>query len=45
MSASELAGKRTTGWVYLVLVAFFNTIPLFILSILANLSSVRASDH
>ena len=45
MSASELAGKRTMGWVYLVLVAFFNTIPLFILSILANLSSVSASYH
>ena len=45
MSASELAGKRMTGWVYLVLVAFFNTIPLFILSILANLSSVSASYY
>lgn len=43
LSASELAGKKTTGWIYLVLVAFFNTIPLFILSILANLSSVSVS--
>jgi len=42
MSASELAGKKTMGWIYLVLVAFFNTIPLFIISIFANLSSVRA---
>ena len=43
MSASEIAGKKTMGWVYLVLVAFFNTIPLFIISIFANLSSVRVS--
>lgn len=45
MSASGLAGKRTMGWVYLVLVAFFNTIPLFILSIFANLSSVSTLFH
>ena len=45
LSASELAGKRMMGWVYLVLVAFFNTIPLFILSILANLSSVGTSHY
>jgi hypothetical protein len=45
LSAGELAGKKTTGWIYLILVAFFNTIPLFILSILANLSSVSASCH
>ena len=45
MSASQLAGKRTMGWVYLVLAAFFNTIPLFILSILANLSSVSNPYH
>lgn len=43
MSASELAGKKTMGWIYLVVVAFFNTIPLFIISIFANLSSVCAS--
>jgi len=43
LGAGELAGKRTMGWVYLVLVAFLNTIPLFILSILANLSSVSTS--
>lgn len=45
LSAAELAGKKTTGWVYLVLVAFFNTIPLFILSILANLSSLTSFVH
>lgn len=43
MSASELAGKKTMGWIYLVVVAFFNTIPLFIISIFANLSSVCVS--
>lgn len=42
LSAGELAGKKTTGWIYLVLVAFFNTIPLFILSIFANLSSLTS---
>jgi hypothetical protein len=29
------------GWFFLVLIAFLNTVPLFVLSILANLSSVR----
>ncbi len=29
------------GWFFLTLIAFLNTVPLFVLSILANLSSVR----
>jgi hypothetical protein len=28
------------GWFFLALIAFLNTVPLFVLSILANLSSV-----
>ncbi|KAI0691098.1 hypothetical protein BC835DRAFT_1279760 [Cytidiella melzeri] len=38
----ELASKKTTGWIFLILVCFFNTIPLFIISILANLSTLTA---
>src|SRR6266403_3019040 len=30
----------TTGWFLLFMIAFLNTVPLFVLSILANLSSV-----
>ncbi len=29
------------GWFFLTLIAFLNTVPLFVLSILANLASVR----
>lgn len=36
----ELARKRTFGWFLLFLVSFMNTIPLFALSILANLSAL-----
>ena len=32
--------KRFIGFIYLSLIAFFNTVPLFIISVLANLSSV-----
>ena len=39
-TSGELASKKATGWIFLVLVCFFNTIPLFIISILANLASV-----
>ncbi|KAG2159151.1 uncharacterized protein EDB93DRAFT_1118427 [Suillus bovinus] len=41
-SASELIGNKFIGSLFLVLVCFFNTIPLFIISILANLSSISA---
>lgn len=37
---AELFRKKTTGWFLLVTIAFLNTVPLFVLSILANLSSV-----
>ncbi|KAK7676754.1 hypothetical protein QCA50_020277 [Cerrena zonata] len=39
-STAELNGKRMTGWIFLILVCFFNTVPLFIISILANLASL-----
>jgi hypothetical protein len=38
---SEIARKRMMGFIWLGVVCFFNTIPLFVISILANLSSVR----
>ncbi|KAI0090701.1 DUF221-domain-containing protein [Irpex rosettiformis] len=41
-TSGELASKKATGWIFLVLVCFFNTIPLFIISILANLASLTA---
>ena len=36
----ELARKKTIGFWFLALVCFFNTVPLFVISVLANLSSV-----
>ncbi|KAI0251134.1 DUF221-domain-containing protein [Lactifluus subvellereus] len=39
-SPGELIRKKTTGWFLLTLLAFLNTVPLFVLSILANLSSI-----
>jgi hypothetical protein len=39
-SSAELVRKKTTGWFLLFMIAFLNTVPLFVLSILANLSSV-----
>lgn len=39
-SPVEVFQKRVIGFLLLVLVCFFNTIPLFVISILANLSSV-----
>ncbi|KAG1903283.1 uncharacterized protein F5891DRAFT_1211537 [Suillus fuscotomentosus] len=41
-STSELIGNKFLGSLFLVLFCFFNTIPLFIISILANLSSISA---
>ena len=43
-SAGELARKRLLGNLWLVVVCFFNTVPLFIISVLANLDSVRYLD-
>lgn len=41
-SEGELARKKIIGFVWLAGVCFFNTVPLFIISILANLESLRA---
>ncbi|KAI6148386.1 hypothetical protein BKA82DRAFT_4136393 [Pisolithus tinctorius] len=41
-SPAELFQKKIIGFSLLVLVCSFNTIPLFIISILANLSSISA---
>ncbi|KAL5504690.1 hypothetical protein ACEPAH_7353 [Sanghuangporus vaninii] len=39
-SNATIARKKTMGWVYLFVVCFFNTIPLLIVSFLANLASL-----
>ncbi|KAL5521409.1 hypothetical protein ACEPAG_9335 [Sanghuangporus baumii] len=39
-SDGTIARKKTLGWVYLFVVCFFNTIPLLIVSFLANLASL-----
>lgn len=44
MSEAELARNRTLGSVWLVVVCFFNTVPLLIISVLANLDSVSYHD-
>lgn len=36
----EIARKRMLGFVFLALVCFFNTVPLLIISFLANLDAV-----
>ena len=38
---TELAHKRLLGFIWLSLVCFFNTAPLFVISVLANLDSVH----
>ncbi|KAG6920196.1 hypothetical protein DXG01_004965 [Tephrocybe rancida] len=40
-SEGELFRKRAIGFVWLAVVCFFNTVPLFIISVLANLESLR----
>jgi hypothetical protein len=42
-SDGEIARKRMMGFIWLAVVCFFNTIPLFAISILANLASVCSS--
>lgn len=44
-SDGELARKRMVGFWLLALVCFFNTVPLFVISVLANLDSVSANTH
>ncbi|OAX42791.1 DUF221-domain-containing protein [Rhizopogon vinicolor AM-OR11-026] len=41
-TSSEIIRNRIIGALLLVVVCFFNTIPLFIISILANLTSISA---
>ena len=41
---TQIMRKKTVGFFYLALVCFFNTAPLFVLSVLANLNSVRPSS-
>ncbi|ETW74884.1 hypothetical protein HETIRDRAFT_482685 [Heterobasidion irregulare TC 32-1] len=41
-SDGEILRKKTMGWIWLVVVCFFNTVPLFVISILANLSSLTS---
>ncbi|KAF9486012.1 DUF221-domain-containing protein [Pholiota conissans] len=40
-SDAELARKKMLGFVWLFFVCFFNTVPLFIISVLANLGPLR----
>ncbi|KAI0037827.1 DUF221-domain-containing protein, partial [Auriscalpium vulgare] len=42
MSSGEIMRKKAWGWFLLTVVAFLNTLPLFVLSILANLSSLTS---
>ena len=37
----EIARKKAIGFWFLALVCFFNTVPLFVISVLANLTAVR----
>lgn len=39
-SQSEIARKKLVGFIILGIICFFNTIPLFVISILANLASL-----
>ncbi|KAJ3936997.1 MAG: hypothetical protein NXY57DRAFT_35556 [Lentinula lateritia] len=41
-SPAEIRAKRMIGFLWLALVCFFNTVPLFIISILANLNSIKS---
>ncbi|TFK74590.1 DUF221-domain-containing protein [Pluteus cervinus] len=40
-SDGELARKRTLGFWFLAMVSFFNTVPLFVISVLANLDALK----
>ncbi|EMD32930.1 hypothetical protein CERSUDRAFT_118360 [Gelatoporia subvermispora B] len=39
-SKNEIRRNKMMGWIYLCVVCFFNTVPLLIISFLANLASV-----
>ncbi|VDC00357.1 unnamed protein product, partial [Peniophora sp. CBMAI 1063] len=36
----EITSRRTMGWFWMVVVSFLNTVPLFVVSIVANLTSI-----
>ncbi|KIK67510.1 hypothetical protein GYMLUDRAFT_37654 [Collybiopsis luxurians FD-317 M1] len=38
---AQIRTKRTIGFLWLCLVCFFNTVPLFIISVLANLDQIK----
>ncbi|KAG6861116.1 hypothetical protein C0995_003845 [Termitomyces sp. Mi166 len=40
-SPRELYHKKTIGFLWLAAVCFFNTVPLFVISVLANLETIR----
>jgi hypothetical protein len=42
MSDSEIASKKMMGFIWIGLVCSFNTVPLFVISILANLTPLAA---
>jgi hypothetical protein len=42
---AEIATKKIHGFLWLTLVCFLNTIPLLVLSFLANLASVSPKFH
>ncbi|KAJ7039027.1 hypothetical protein C8F04DRAFT_1179016 [Mycena alexandri] len=44
-SDGELARKRMMGFIWLAVVCFFNTVPLLIISVLANLASLTVYVH
>lgn len=39
---AQIRAKRTIGFLWLALVCFVNTVPLFVISLLANLDNVGA---
>ncbi|KAH8115320.1 hypothetical protein DFH11DRAFT_1877085 [Phellopilus nigrolimitatus] len=41
-SDAKIASKKMLGWVYLLVVCFCNTLPLLVVSFLANLASLTA---
>ncbi|KAI0035460.1 DUF221-domain-containing protein [Vararia minispora EC-137] len=41
-SPGELARRKTLGWVWLVVFCFLNTVPLLVVSIAANLTSISS---
>ncbi|EJD08059.1 DUF221-domain-containing protein [Fomitiporia mediterranea MF3/22] len=42
MSSTTIAARKTLGWIYLALVCFLNTVPVLVVSFLANLNAMTA---